>query len=306
MQEDHKKIRKASWVSIIGNALLSVLKLVIGFVSGSMAVIADGIDSASDILASVVTLIAARIISKPPDPKFPFGYAKADTIATKVLSFIIFFAGAQLAITTITTLVENVTREIPSMIAIYVTVFSIAGKLGLSWYQFRIGKATESHMLQANAKNMQNDVLISGSVLLGLLFTYIFKLPVLDTVTGLLVSVYIMYTAFKIFMKTNVELMDGIEDKGVYEDIFVAVDSVKGAHKPHRVRIRQMGKYYMIDIDIEVNGEITVKESHQIAQNVEDSIRDRIRNVYDVLVHVEPYGKDHKEEMFGVSREHIK
>ncbi|MDZ7743668.1 MAG: cation diffusion facilitator family transporter [Bacteroidota bacterium] len=306
MADRENKIKQASWVSIIGNAVLSVLKIMIGFLANSMAVIADGIDSASDILASVVTLIAAKIISKPPDPEYPFGYIKADTIATKVLSFIIFFAGAQLAISSITLLIENETREIPTMIAIWVTLFSIAGKLSLAWYQRRIGIKTESSMLKANARNMQNDVLISGSVLLGLVFTLIFELPILDTLTALLVSVYIMYSAFKIFMEANLELMDGVDDKEVYNQIFKAVGEINGAHKPHRVRTRKMGKYYIIGIDIEVDGNISVNESHKIAQRVEDNIKKFVHNVYDVLVHIEPFGKDHEAEPFGVSEEHMK
>lgn len=293
-------------MSIAGNAILSVLKISIGFIAGSMAVIADGIESASDIVSSVVILIAARIISKPPDPKYPFGYLKADTIASKILSFIIFFAGAQLSISTIISLVENESRAIPSMLAIWVTLFSIAGKLALAWYQNMLGKKTESSMLKANAINMKNDVLISASVFLGLLFTFILELPILDTITGLLVSIYIMYSAFRIFMKSNLELMDGVDDDEIYKQIFRAVDEIEGAHKPHRVRTRKMGKYYIIGIDIEVDGSITVNESHKIAQKVEDNIKRLVKNVYDVLVHVEPYGKDHKEETFGVSKDHIK
>lgn len=306
MATRENQIKNASWVSIIGNAVLSMLKIFIGFVSGSMAVIADGIDSASDILASVVTLIAASIISKPPDPKHPYGYIKADTIATKVLSFIIFFAGAQLAISTISSLIENETRETPTYLSIYVTLFSIAGKFLLAMYQRYMGKKTESSMLLANAVNMRNDIFISGSVLLGLAFTFILKLPVLDTITALLVSIYIIYSAFKIFLESNLELMDGVDDKNIYKQIFKAVDDIEGAYKPHRVRTRKMGKYYIIGIDIEVDGDISVNESHQIAQNVEDNIKKHVKNVYDVVIHVEPYGKSHKEEPFGVSKEHLK
>ncbi len=210
-------IVRASWVSIIGNAILSVSKISIGLIAGSLAVVGDGIESASDIIISVITLITAHVLSKPPNIKFPYGYEKADTIATKLLSFIIFFAGAQLAISTASRLFDDTVREMPTMLAIYITIFSIAGKLFLSYYQYRIGKRVESAMLLANARNMQNDVIISVSVLVGLVFTFIFKMPVIDTITALAVSVWIMYTAYKIFMKTNVELMDGIEDPGIYE-----------------------------------------------------------------------------------------
>ena len=101
MEARHKQIIRASWVSIAGNALLSVLKITVGMIAGSMAVVADGVDSASDILTSIITLITAHIMSRPPDIRYPYGYERADTIASKALSFVIFFAGAQLAISTI-------------------------------------------------------------------------------------------------------------------------------------------------------------------------------------------------------------
>jgi len=101
MEIREREITNASWVGIFGNSFLSVLKISAGFISGSLAVVADGIDSSTDIITSVITLITARFLAKPPDKKYPYGYGKADTIATKVLSFIIFFAGAQLFISTI-------------------------------------------------------------------------------------------------------------------------------------------------------------------------------------------------------------
>jgi cation diffusion facilitator family transporter len=300
------RIKKASWVGIVGNALLSILKIFVGFVSGSVAVVADGIDSASDILTSVVTLIAANVIAKPPDPKYPYGYIKADTIATKVLAFIIFFAGAQMAISTIGTLIENKPREIPTIIAIYVSIFSIFGKLALAWYQMRAGKKTESSMLKANARNMQNDVIISLSVLIGLVFVFLLKMPILDTITALLVSIWIMYVAFKIFMESNLELMDGVDDPEIYTKIFSSIKQIEGVSHPHRVRTRKMGKYRIVDVDIEVDGDMSVRESHALAEKVEDCIRDCVENIYDVLVHVEPKGGEHKAETFGVSEKDLK
>ena len=175
MAEREQEIKRASWIGIFGNGFLSLLKITAGFVSGSLAVVADGVDSSSDIITSVITLITARILAKPPDKKYPYGYDKADTIATKTLSFIIFFAGAQLFITTIKKLISGGNTEIPSKLAIYITVVSIIGKLLLSLHQFRVGKKTGSSMLIANGKNMQNDIIISCSVLLGLIFINVFK-----------------------------------------------------------------------------------------------------------------------------------
>ena len=165
------KIIRASWWAVIINALLAVMKLTVGFISGSYAVIADGIDSATDIVTSLVVLLAARIINKPPDIRFAYGYQKADTVAAKVLSFVVFFAGAQLAWSTIQVLIRAKVMDTPSTMAIWVTIISIIGKLLLTFLLNRTGKKVESPMLMANARNMRNDILISLSVLASLVFT---------------------------------------------------------------------------------------------------------------------------------------
>ena len=306
MQTKTQSIQKASWISIWGNALLSALKIFIGIISGSLAVVADGIDSASDIVTSIITLFTAKIIAKPPDIRFPYGYERADTIASKVLSFVIFFAGAQLAISTFMSLIENEAREMPSQIAIYVTLISIFGKLLLALYQFKVGKKVNSSMLIANARNMQNDVIISLSVLLGLIFTFIFKLPILDVITAFAVSGWIMYVAFKIFMKSNIELMDGIEDTGIYNTIIAAVEDVEGASNPHHIRIRQRNSMYIIALDVEVDENMSVRISHDIAHKVDKSIRSKLDKVYDILVHVEPEGTHDPTEVYGVSSKDLK
>lgn len=300
-----KKIIRASQVSIAGNALLSLLKIVVGLIAGSLAVVADGVDSASDILTSLITLYTAHIIGRPPDPKFPYGYNKADTIATKVLAFIIFFAGAQLAITSSQKLLYPVDEVMPSEIVIYILIISIIGKAFLSRYLRSVGKSVSSPMLIANARNMQNDIVISVSVLVGLIFVFVLELPVLDKITALLVSVYIMVIAFRIFMQTNLEMMDGVEDSEIYKKIIKAVNNIDGASNPHRIRVRKMSHLYVIALDIEVDGDIPLNDAHAIAIQVEESIKKDIPNVYDILVHTEPKGNIEPDEAFGVSEKDL-
>ncbi len=300
-----KKIIRASQVSIAGNATLSLLKIVVGLIAGSLAVVADGVDSASDIITSLITLYTAYIIGRPPDPKFPYGYNKADTIATKVLAFIIFFAGAQLAIISFRKLLYPVDEIMPSMFAIYIIIVSVFGKLMLSVYLRKVGKSVDSAMLIANARNMQNDVVISISVLVGLVFTFIFNLPVIDTITALLVSIYIMVVAFRIFMQTNLEMMDGVEDSEIYKKIIHVVNHVDGASNPHRIRVRKMAHLYLIALDIEIDGQLPLTDAHQIAIKVEESLKAEIPNVYDVLIHTEPTGNIEPNEVFGVSEKDL-
>lgn len=298
-----KVLVRTSWISTIGNAILSIAKIVIGLVSGSLAVLGDGIDSATDVFISIVMIFTARIMNRPPTRKYVFGYEKAESIATKILSLVIFYAGAQMLISSIQRIFSSEPRALPGMLAIYVTVFSILGKYGLAVYQMKKGKKINSSMLIANAKNMQNDVIISIGVLLGLFFTFILHMPILDSITGLIISIFIIKTSIGIFMDSNVELMDGVKDEAVYEKIFEAVDKVPGAMNPHRVRSRLIGNMYMIDLDIEADGDITLNEAHAIADAVEESIKETIENVYDIVVHIEPAGKCHAVEKFGIDKD---
>ena len=114
-----------------------------------------------------------------------------------------------------------------------------------------------------------------------------------------------MFEAVRIFMKSNVELMDGIDDPKLYEKLFECIRNVEGAHHPHRTRARKIGSHYMINLDIEVDPALTVLEAHEIAKNVEDSIKQNIENVYDVMIHVEPKGNLEQDEKFGISEEDI-
>jgi len=300
-----QKIIRASWWAIVGNALLAFLKLTAGFISGSYVVIADGIDSVSDIASSLVVLLAARIIAKPPNVKFPYGYKKADTVATKVLSFVIFFAGAQLAYSTVRILITGTGIALPGRLAIWVTLISILGKGMLSILLFKTGNKVDSTMLIANARNMRNDILLSLSALISLLFTLWLKEPVIDRVIAILISVFIMYEGFRIFMKSNIDLMDGIDNTEVYTRLFESVHAVEGAHHPHRVRARKIGHYYMVNLDIEVDPDLSVKEAHEIARNVEISIRSNLKKIYDVMVHVEPRG-NREEEEYGITEQEIR
>lgn len=303
LQLARKKIlTRASWVSTIGNTILSALKIAVGIMAGSLAVLGDGIDSATDVIISVVMIFTAKIINRPPDSKYVYGYEKAEGIATKILSLVIFYAGVQILISSIQSMFSSDPREIPTMLAIYVTVFSIIGKLLLAYYQFKKGEEAQSPMLKANAINMRNDVLLSVGVLIGLFFTLILKLPILDSITGLFVSFIIIKSSISIFIDSNVELMDGVKDPSVYNEIFKAVEEVPGVYNPHRVRTRMVGGMYVISLDVEADGDMTLNQAHELANKVEQNIMNSVENVYDIMVHVEPYGVCHSEEKFGVDK----
>ena len=179
------------------------------------------------------------------------------------------------------------------------------GLSGLARYLLKTGRKIESPMLIANGKNMRNDVVISLSVLIGLVFTINLKMPIIDSAFALLISIWIMKSGFDIFMETNVELMDGVSDQSIYRKIFESVDQAEGANNPHRVRVRKLANMYIIGIDIEVDPDLQIGEAHKIARDLEQLLKKRIGNVYDIMVHVEPLGNYEVDELYGISSKDI-
>jgi cation diffusion facilitator family transporter len=260
-----------------------------------------------DVLIAIMSLIVARVIMRPADAGHPWGHGRAETVATAVLSFLLFFAGGQLILNALTAIINGESREVPSATALIVTTISIIGKIALAWSQYLFGKKAKSAMLIANGKNMAGDVVISVGVLAGLGFSLLFKLSIIDLIAAVLVGLWVIKAAIGIFLEANTELMDGGSGKESYKKVFEAVAAVPGAGNPHRARMRKIAGHWDIDIDVEVNPNLTVREAHTIATNVEQAIKANIDEVFDIMVHVEPAGEgqfDH--EGFGLSEDELK
>ncbi|MCL2557375.1 MAG: cation diffusion facilitator family transporter [Treponema sp.] len=292
-------IKIASLTALIGNAALAIAQIAIGIYAGSLAVIGNGIDSSTDVAIAIMALVVSRIISRPADAGHPWGHGRAETVATAILSFALFFAGAQLIISSTGHIISGAEREAPELPALIVTLVVIVVKFFLAWSQHALGKKADSLMLKANAKNMSADVLLSAGVLAGIGMSMFFGIGMIDSVAALLVGLWVIKSAIGIFIEANTELMDGGSSREFYKAIFDAVKSVDGAESPHRVRMRRIAGYWDIDIDIEVQPEKTVLEGHKIASLVEAAIKARVDNVYDIVVHVEPAGSA-EEESFGL------
>jgi cation diffusion facilitator family transporter len=294
-------IKTASLTALLGNTVLAAVKISSGIYAGSLAVLGDGIDSSVDVLIAIMTLIVARIISRPADQDHPWGHGRAETVATSLLSCVLFFAGAQLLINSGKDIIFGEAREVPAMPALIGTLISIAGKSLLAWTQYLFGKKAGSPMLMANAKNMTGDVILSAGVLAGLGLSMFFNIGIIDSAAAILVGLWVIKSSIGIFMEANSELMDSGLGKEFYLAVFEAVKSIPGAGHPHRTRMRRIAGLWDIDIDIEVDMNITVSEAHGIATRVEQAIKDRVEGVYDIMVHVEPAGYSHKKEGYGLS-----
>ncbi len=300
MEQRLKQIKTASAVGIIGNTALALVKVVLGFLAGSLAVVGDGVDSATDVLSFIIIFFALKIMAKEPDEEHSYGHYRAEALATLFIAFMILFAGVQLLIFALTKIVTAAANPVPSPLAVVVSFVSIGGKLLLALYQFKTGRKTESAMLIANGRNMLADLYVSVGVLLGTFATITLRIPVIDHLVAMFIAVWIIWTAVRIFLEANTELMDGVKDTSIYQAVFDAVDQVENVANPHRTRIRKLANLYLIDLHIEVDGTLTVAEGHRLAMEVEHVFRQKIDNLYDVAVHVEPLGNMEKEK-YGLS-----
>ena len=296
-------IKTASFTALAGNTLLAAIKIGTGIYADSLAVLGDGIDSSVDVLIAVMSLVVARIISRPADQDHPWGHGRAETVATSLLACFLFFAGAQLILNSGRDIIFGERREVPSAPALAGTIISIGGKALLAWTQYLFGKKAGSSMLRANAKNMTGDVILSAGVLAGLGLSMLFNIGLIDSAAAILVGLWVIKSAAGIFTEANTELMDGGSDREFYQAVFTAVRSVEGAGNPHRVRMRRIAGLWDIDIDIEVARDITVSAAHGIATKVEQAIKERVEGVYDIMVHIEPAGYSHQREGYGLNEE---
>jgi cation diffusion facilitator family transporter len=298
-------VRLAAIIAMTGNAILAALKIYAGLASGSSALFGDGVDSSADVLIGIVTLAVVRVISKPADEGHPWGHGRAETVMTAFMSFALFFMGAQVIAGAVSDLISGPDNAVPSALAVVITLVSIAGKIALAGCQYMLGKRAGSAMIKANAKNMAGDVAISLGVLAGLWISSATGSAHADTIIAGLIGCWIIKTAVGIFLEANLELMDGNRDTQPYRVVIEAVNAVEGASNPHRARMRRVAGFWDIDFDIDVDPGCTVTQAHDLACMVEEEIKRRLENVFDIMIHVEP-GGEHANESFGLTEEMIR
>jgi cation diffusion facilitator family transporter len=301
-----KEARKSSIVGIILNSFLGILKVSIGFFTNSLAILADGIDSVTDIITSFLTLIASKIANKPADESHPYGHERIEPIITKILSIVILFAGYQVLYNALSRLFsEQVTIEQPFLIFV-VSIISVLIKLFLYFYKKNIGKKINSSSVIADAMNMRNDVFTSTSVAVGILIFYLTGITWIDSVIAIFVSIIIFKVGIEMFLETSNELMDGSKELGeIYKIIIEAAENFNCIKNPHKIRVRKSGYVYFVDLHIELDPNMSIKEANQITEKYENKIKELNNYIKDVLIHMEPYEND-ENEGYGLDKNQIK
>ncbi|POZ88855.1 MULTISPECIES: cation diffusion facilitator family transporter [Petrotoga] len=301
-----KLAANVSWMGIIINTALAFLKLVISFITGSMAILADGIDSTTDIITSILTLIASKISSKPADESHPFGHERAETIVTKVLSLVIIYAGFQVLTGSIQSIINHNFLIHRPYLVLWISLISIVTKYFLYKYKFSVGNKIRNSSLVADALNMKNDILTSLSVFIGIIFYLTLNIMWVDSLVAIIVSVFIFRVGIKMFLETSDEFMGSSKELGeIYYNTLEAVEKIGKAYNPHKIRVRKAGYVYFVELHIEVDEDMTIKEANEIASQVERELKKINPYIKDVIIHVEPLGNIEEEE-FGFDKNSIK
>lgn len=282
---DIKKGEKGALLSIAAYVILSAVKLVVGILTGSAALFADGMNNATDIVASLAVLIGLRISRKPPDADHRYGHYRAETVAALVASFVMFAVGLQVLYQSITSFADR-TTEAPDMIAAWTALVCAAAIYGVYMYNMRLAATINNAALRAAALDNRSDAFVGFGAFVGIVGAQ-FGLPWLDPLAALLVGLIICRTAWGIFRDAAHSLTDGF-DAAELKRIRRTIRETPGVRNIIDIRARIHGNNKLVDVTICVDGMLNVQESHDITELVEKRVYDAHRIMH-IHIHIEPF-----------------
>lgn len=289
MEDRAKQTKNAGIYGIIGNIFLLIIKAIVGFVSKSQSMIADSINSAGDIFASLMTFIGNKIASEPNDEDHNFGHGKAEYIFSMFVSISMILVSAKLLYDSVMTLILGSELKF-SWFLVAVCVTTIIVKIILFIYVKAIYKKYNNILLEANMEDHRNDCIVTTFTLISILLTRI-NIYWFDSVVGIGISLWICYTGVKIFLESYNVLMDKSVDEKTKDIILDLAHSYKDIKTIKNISSSPVGYRYMIFLIIQVDGEMTTRDSHNLADCLERDIS-KLENVYKAIVHVEPYKEE--------------
>lgn len=285
MDERFKITKRAGIYGIIGNIFLLIIKAIVGFLTKSQAMIADSMNSAGDIFASLMTFIGNKIASVPDDDDHNFGHGKAEYIFSMFISISMILVSAKLLYDSFITLILG-SELIFSWILIGVCIITIITKFLLYLYTKNAAKKYNNILLEANMKDHRNDCIVTFFTLISTLLT-LCGIYWFDSIVGIGISIWICYTGIKIFVESYNVLMDISVDEKTQDLILDIVHTFKEIKSVEKIVSTPVGNKYIVFITIHVDGNMTTFESHNLADSLEKTVN-QIENIYKTIVHVEP------------------
>ncbi len=269
------------------NAFLMVMKLLAGHLGNSEAVFADGLESACDFVAIFFTLIALKIGRRPFDEKHPYGHGKAESIAAVLISLIIFLTGCGIIYSAVSTILHKEYTK-PQLIAVLAALVTIIIKEALFRYTRCASTRLESPALSAIAQDHRKDAVTSVATLIGVVGAYL-GAELLDPLAAGLTAFFIFHIAWQTFSGAADDLMDCQPPQTFNNAITKLAEEVPGVEHVHEIRCRRSGQYLIIDMKMDMDPAMSVKESHAITATVKRLIFEQFDRVGEVMIHVNPH-----------------
>ena len=287
--EFQRVANKVSFVTIIGNILLSVMKLIVGFIAHSNAMISDAIHSASDVFSTFVVIIGIKLASKKADKEHPYGHERLECVAAIVLSMVLFITGFGIGAAALKNITSGDYNNIvvPGVLALVAAIVSIVSKEAMYWYTRYNAKKIDSSALMADAWHHRSDAFSSIGALIGIAGARL-GFPIMDSIASLIIFVFIIKAAYDIFKDAIDKMVDHACDDATVNKIRECVmkhDDVLGIDM---LQTRIFGNKIYVDLEIETDGSYTLSKAHTIAETVHDDIEKSFPKVKHIMVHVNP------------------
>jgi cation diffusion facilitator family transporter len=286
-------------VGLAANILLAVLKAVVGVVGQSPALLADGINSTSDVAYGVVVSIFVRLSGKPADREHPYGHDQLESIAAVVVGAFVVTTAIAIFWHSVDTAYELLTVRTDasgaSLLALWIALFAVLLKGGLTLWTYGISRRTGNVAVLALAQDHRNDIFASSAAAIGIVFSR-FGFPWVDPLAGAVVSLIILHTGVEILRSASDDLMDTLPGRELAQEIRTALHEVNGVEDIEEVHAHRFGPYLVVNLTIGVDGNLSVRAGDRIATQVEDILLARIEFLRRVYVHYHPVGGNDPQE----------
>lgn len=285
-------IRNLSLVSVIGNAVLSGFKLFAGVVGSSSAMISDAIHSFSDVLTTLIAWVGVKISKKASDSSHPYGHERLESIASLFLGAVLLITGIGIGKVGIENILSRnyETLAIPSAIALVAAVISIVGKEAMYWYTRYYAKQINSSAFMADAWHHRSDAFSSIGSLIGIAGAMM-GFPVLDSVASVVICLFIVKVSYDIMKDAVTKLLDTSCGEDYENKLRDYISSQNGVVCIDLLRSRMFGNQVYIDLEIQVDGEKSLREAHEIAEHVHTGVEQQFPDIKHIMIHVNPTAK---------------
>lgn len=282
----HRQIRSITYLGIAVNFALSIIKIMTGSLTGSLALVADGIHSLSDIATDVAVLLGVRLGSKAPDQSHPYGHGRAETFSAGLVALILIIVGGIMIYYATLAIARDETTA-PRLEVLAAAIVSIAAKEWLYRATRKVAIQSHSPALYANAWHHRSDALSSVAVAIGFI-TLKFGFGHGDQVAAIAVGLMIIWVGVKVVGDTLRELTESAVDSETVEHIKDIINADPSIHQWHKLRTRTVGREVFLDLHILVDPDLNVTAAHKITETLEKTLDEQIARPINITIHIEP------------------